>query len=106
MQSCNDSESTKFLDYYLLSIFHDLGSPLSYPTLTFDLMSSRNMYLYNTYIYTYILLNGGELISSSAGKRAIICSHLAALCRWQRKHLETTCLASLRSPTIQYWLLQ
>ena len=24
--------------------------------LIFDLMSSRNMYLYNAYIYTYILL--------------------------------------------------
>ena len=37
------------------SIFHNLGSPLSYHTLIFDLMSSRNMYLYNAYIYTYIL---------------------------------------------------
>ena len=45
-----------FLDYYILSIFHNLGSPLSYHTLIFDLMSSRNMYLYNAYIYTYILL--------------------------------------------------
>ena len=44
-----------FLDYYILSIFHNLGSPLSYHTLIFDLMSSRNMYLYNAYIYTYIL---------------------------------------------------
>ena len=44
-----------FLDYYILSIFHNLGSPLSYHTLNFDLMSSRNMYLYNAYIYTYIL---------------------------------------------------
>ena len=44
-----------FLDYYTLSIFHNLGSPLSYHTLNFDLMSSRNMYLYNAYIYTYIL---------------------------------------------------
>ena len=44
-----------FLDYYILSIFHSLGSPLSYHTLIFDLMSSRNMYLYNAYIYTYIL---------------------------------------------------
>ena len=44
-----------FLDYYTLSIFHNLGSPLSYHTLIFDLMSSRNMYLYNAYIYTYIL---------------------------------------------------
>ena len=25
-------------------------------TLIFDLMSSRNMYLYNAYIYTYILI--------------------------------------------------
>ena len=44
-----------FLDYYILSIFHNLGSPFSYYTLIFDLMSSRNMYLYNAYIYTYIL---------------------------------------------------
>ena len=44
------------LDYYILSIFHYLGSPLSYHMLIFDLMSSRNMYLYNAYIYTYILL--------------------------------------------------
>ena len=43
------------LDYYILSIFHNLGSPLNYHTLIFDLMSSRNMYLYNAYIYTYIL---------------------------------------------------
>ena len=43
------------LDYYILSIFHYLGSPLSYHMLIFDLMSSRNMYLYNAYIYTYIL---------------------------------------------------
>ena len=45
-----------FLDYNILSIFHNLGSPLSYHTLIFDLMSSRNMYLYNAYIYTYILI--------------------------------------------------
>ena len=46
-----------FLDYYILSIFHYLGSPLNnYHTLIFDLMSSRNMYLYNAYIYAYILL--------------------------------------------------
>ena len=44
-----------FLDYYILSIFNNLGSPLSYHMLIFDLMSSRNMYLYNAYIYTYIL---------------------------------------------------
>ena len=31
--------------------------PLSYHTWIFDLMSSRNMYLFNAYIYTYILLN-------------------------------------------------
>ena len=43
-------------DYYILSIIHNLGSPLSYHTLIFDLMSSRNMYLYNAYIYTYILI--------------------------------------------------
>ena len=42
------------LNYYILSIFHNLGSPLSYHTLIFDLISSRNMYLYNGYIYTYI----------------------------------------------------
>ena len=41
--------------YYILSIFHNLGIPRSYRTLNFDLMSSRNMYLYNAYIYTYIL---------------------------------------------------
>ena len=45
-----------FLDYNILSIFHNLGSPLIYHTLIFDLMSSRNMYLYNAYIYTYILI--------------------------------------------------
>ena len=39
-----------FLDYYILSIFHNLGSPLSYHTLIFYLMSSRNIYLYNAYI--------------------------------------------------------
>ena len=33
----------------------NMGSPLSYHTLIFDLMSSRNMYLYNAYIYTHIL---------------------------------------------------
>ena len=44
-----------YLDYYILSIFHYLGSPLKYDTLIFDLMSSRNMYLYNAYIYTHIL---------------------------------------------------
>ena len=44
-----------FLDYYILSIFHNLGSPLRYHTLIFYLMSSRNMYLYNAYVYTYIL---------------------------------------------------
>ena len=37
-------------------MFHNLGSPLSCHTLNFDLMSSRNMYLYNAYIYTYFLL--------------------------------------------------
>ena len=44
-----------FLDYYILTISHNLGSPPSYHTLIFDLMSSRNLYLYNAYIYTYIL---------------------------------------------------
>ena len=44
-----------YLGYYILSIFHNLGSPRNYHTLIFDLMSSRNMYLYNAYIYTYIL---------------------------------------------------
>ena len=44
-----------FLDYYILSIFHDLGSPLSYHTLIFDLMSSSNMYLYNAYIYSILI---------------------------------------------------
>ena len=44
-----------FLDYYILSIFRGLGGPLSYHTWIFDLMSSRNMYRYNAYIYTYIL---------------------------------------------------
>ena len=43
-----------FLDYYILSIFHKLGSPLSYHTLIFDLMSSRNMYLYmHTFIHIF-----------------------------------------------------
>ena len=45
-----------FLVNYILSIFHNLGSLLSYHTLIFDLMSSRNIYLYDAYIYTYILL--------------------------------------------------
>ena len=45
-----------FLDYYILTIFHNLGSPLSYHTLIFDLMSSRNIDLYSAYIYTYIIL--------------------------------------------------
>ena len=42
-------DTTETVTYLLL------GSPLSYHTLIFDLMSSRNMYLYNAYIYTYIL---------------------------------------------------
>ena len=46
-----------FLDYYILSIFHNFGSPLSYHKLIFDLMSSRNIYLYNAYIYTHFLLS-------------------------------------------------
>ena len=45
-----------FLDYYILSIFHNLGSPLGFHTLILDLMNSRNIYLYNAYIYTYILI--------------------------------------------------
>ena len=44
-----------FLDYYILSIFHYLGSPLSYHTLNFELMSSRNIYLYNAYIYSILI---------------------------------------------------
>ena len=45
-----------FLDYCIhISIFHNLGSPLSYHTLILELMRSRNLYLYNAYIYTYIL---------------------------------------------------
>ena len=40
------------LDYFILSIFHNLGTPLSYRTLIFDLMMS--LYIYNAYIYTYI----------------------------------------------------
>ena len=48
--------TTSLIGYYHLSVFHYLGSPPSYHTLIFDLMSSRNMYLYNAYIYTYILL--------------------------------------------------
>ena len=39
------------LDYNILSIFHYLGSPLSYRTLVFDLM--RNLYIYNTCIYIF-----------------------------------------------------
>ena len=39
------------LDYYILSIFHHLGSPLSYRTLIFDLM--RNLYIYNACIYIH-----------------------------------------------------
>ena len=46
-----------YLDYYILSIFHYLGSSLNYHTFIFDLMSSKNMYLYNAYIYTYILFH-------------------------------------------------
>ena len=45
-----------YLDYYIVSIFHYLGSPLNYHTLIFDLVSWMNMYLYNAYIYKYILL--------------------------------------------------
>ena len=45
-----------FLDYYILSMFHNMRSPLSYHTLIFDLMTTRNFYLYNSYIYTYFLL--------------------------------------------------
>ena len=41
----------------LLHLVHNLGSPLGYHTLIFDLMSSRNMYLYNAYIYTFILFD-------------------------------------------------
>ena len=33
------------LDYYIVSIFHHLGSPLSYRMLIVDVM--RNLYLYN-----------------------------------------------------------
>ena len=41
----------RFLDYYILSIFHYLGSPLSYHTLIFDLMSSRNIiFIMHTFI--------------------------------------------------------
>ena len=32
-----------FLDHYILSIFHYLGSPLNYHTLIFDLMSSSSL---------------------------------------------------------------
>ena len=39
-------------------------SPLSYHTLIFDLMSSRNMYLYNAYIYTYILFISFDIDNS------------------------------------------
>ena len=42
-------------DYDILSIFHYMGSPLSYRTLIFDLM--RNFYLYIAYIYIYSILN-------------------------------------------------
>ena len=51
--------TTSLIGYYhlsILSIFQNLGSPLSYHMLIFDLMSSGNMYLYNAYINTYILL--------------------------------------------------
>ena len=38
-------------NYYILSIFHYLGSPLSYCTLIVDLM--RNFYIYNACIYSF-----------------------------------------------------
>ena len=46
-----------FLDYYILSMFCSFGSPFSYHTLIFDFMSSRNLYLYNAYIYTCVLFD-------------------------------------------------
>ena len=39
------------LDNYILSIFHNLGSPLGYRTLIVDLM--RNLYIYNACIYIH-----------------------------------------------------
>ena len=45
-----------YLNNYILSIFHYLGSPLSYRTLIFDLMRflcHNNGYVY-TYIYSYM----------------------------------------------------
>ena len=53
----NQTKPNPFLDYNILSIFHYLGSPLSFRTLIFDLM--RNFYIYNACIYSlyhYILL--------------------------------------------------
>ena len=38
-----------------------LGSPLCYHTLIFDLMSSRNLYLYKAYMYTYILFGASQV---------------------------------------------
>ena len=55
-----------------MSIFHDLGSPLGYHTFLFDLMSSRNIYLYNAYIYTYILLISCPLVPND---RIVQCCH-------------------------------
>ena len=42
------------LDYNILSIFHNLGSPLSYRTLIVDLM--KNSYIYNACIYIHSIL--------------------------------------------------
>ena len=47
-----------------------LGSPLGYHTLIFDLMSSRNIYLYNAYIYTDILFKGRLLVDRRVYKNS------------------------------------
>ena len=57
--------TTSHLDYYILSIFHYFGSPLS--TLIFDLM--RNLHINNAYINIYsitfrLFASGEDLLNS------------------------------------------
>ena len=52
----NHKEVTKHIPaYFKCQATPKISYTYSYHTLIFDLMSSRNMYLYNAYIYTYIL---------------------------------------------------
>ena len=69
-----DILNMSILDYYILSIFHYLRSPLCYHTLIFDLM--RNLYLYNAYIY-FILYHVSGLTQTIV---AAVDVGLAALC--------------------------